>query len=106
MANYPCDPTLLPPSTNTIPPYIHHRRCASHVFGGAPLLICDDWAIVILEPPSDPNHFGADAALIRDFLDHQGYAVKTISRSAMGAALVQFNNTCARDGPESVSDEG
>jgi hypothetical protein len=53
--------------------------------------------IVVLEPPSDPDHFGADAALIRDFLDHQGYVVKTIFRSAMGAALVQFNNTCARD---------
>jgi hypothetical protein len=98
MANYPCDPTPhLPPGTNVIPPCIHRRRRTMHVFGGAPLLICDDWAIVILEPPSNPDHFGADAAFIYDFLDHQGYAVKTISRSAMGASLVQFNNTYARD---------
>jgi hypothetical protein len=61
------------------------------------LLIFEDWVIIILVPPCDPDHFGVDVVLIRDLLEHQRYAVKTISRSIMGAALVQFNNTCARD---------
>jgi hypothetical protein len=67
------------------------------VFGGSPLFICDNQAIIVLEPPSDPDHFTADAALIHDFLVNQGYVVKTVLRYVMGAALVQFTNTCTRD---------
>jgi hypothetical protein len=58
---------------------------------------CDDWAIVILEPPSDPAQFPADAALIRHFLNDRGFHVRQITRSGMGAALVQFSDGVSRD---------
>jgi hypothetical protein len=58
---------------------------------------CDDWVIVILEPPTDPEQFPANAALIRGFLNNNGYHVRQITRSGMGAALVQFSDGVSRD---------
>jgi hypothetical protein len=98
MANYPCDPRPhLPPGTDFIPLCAHRRRRGFHVFSGAPLLNCDDWANVVLEPPSDPEQFVGDAALIRSFLNEQGYHVRQMTRSGMGAALVQFSDAVSRD---------
>jgi hypothetical protein len=58
---------------------------------------CDDWAIVVPEPPTDPKQFPADAALIRGFLNNNGYHIRQITRSGMGAALVQFSDGVSRD---------
>jgi hypothetical protein len=41
-----------------------------------------------LEPPTDPEQFIDDDALIRNFLNEQGYHVRRMTRSGMGAALV------------------
>jgi hypothetical protein len=80
MANYPSDPhPHLPPSANIVPHCIHRRRRAFHVFSNTPLLNCDDWAIVILEPEIDLSQFASDADLIRAFLNKQGYHVHQMS---------------------------
>uniref|UniRef100_A0ACD5XZP2 Uncharacterized protein n=1 Tax=Avena sativa TaxID=4498 RepID=A0ACD5XZP2_AVESA len=98
MANYPCDPIPhLPPGAEVIQPCIHRRRRGFHIFSGDALLQCDDMAIVILEPPSDPAQFAADAHLIRNYFNKCGLNIRNFSRSAMGAALVQFIDSCARD---------
>jgi hypothetical protein len=52
---------------------------------------------VVLEPPIDPEQFISDAALIRSFLNDQGYHVRQMTRSGMGAALVQFSDVVSRD---------
>jgi hypothetical protein len=89
MANYPCDPhPHLPPGADIVPQCIHHRRRAFHVFTNTPLINCDDWAVIILEPKSDPAQFVGDAALIRAFLNGQGHHVRQMTRSAMGVALI------------------
>jgi hypothetical protein len=96
MATYPYDPHL-PLGTKIIPLNLHHRRRGYHIFSGAPLLNYDDWAIVVLEPPTDPVQFLADAALIRHFLNDRGFHVRQITRSGMGAALIQFSDGVSRD---------
>jgi hypothetical protein len=76
MANYPCDPhPHLPPGADIVPHCIHRRHRAFHVFTNTPLITCDDWAIVILEPESDLAQFAGDAALIQAFLNDQGHHV-------------------------------
>ncbi|KAM0917784.1 hypothetical protein ACQ4PT_009225 [Festuca glaucescens] len=98
MACYPCNPTPhLPPGTEIIEPSIHHRRRGYHIFSGVPLLNCDDWGIVVLEPPTDLEQFVEDAALIHEFLNARGHHVRQITRSGMGAALVQFSDVVACD---------
>jgi hypothetical protein len=52
---------------------------------------------VVLEPPTDPEQFIGDAALIRSFLNDQGYHVRQMTRSGMGVALVQFSDVVSRD---------
>jgi hypothetical protein len=61
MVTYPCDPTPhLPPGMEVVPPNVHRRRRSYHIFSGRPLMNCDDWVIVVLEPPTDPKQFPAD----------------------------------------------
>jgi hypothetical protein len=80
-----------------VQPSIHHSRQGFHVFSGAQLLNTDQWAIVVLEPATDLAQFQGDAALIRNFLNNEGYHVHQLTRSGMGAALVQFSDPHSRD---------
>jgi hypothetical protein len=52
---------------------------------------------MVLEPPTGPEQFAADAALIRGFLNNNGYHMRQITRSGMGAALVQLYDGVSRD---------
>jgi hypothetical protein len=56
MANYPYDSyPHLPPGTDIVQPSIHRCRRGFHVVSGAQLLNTDQWAIVVLEPPTVPR---------------------------------------------------
>jgi hypothetical protein len=52
---------------------------------------------VVLEPPIDLEQFIGDAALIRNFLNEQGYHVRQMTHSGMAATLVQFSDAISRD---------
>lgn len=85
------------PGPNANPRFVAVPASSMDTSSGPPPLNCDDWAIIVLEPETDPEQFLGDAALIRDFLNNRGFHVRQMSRSTMGAALVQFIDTCSRD---------
>ncbi|KAM0910337.1 hypothetical protein ACQ4PT_014230 [Festuca glaucescens] len=98
MACYPCDPLPhLPPGADIIP-FNPLRPQRDYVcVGGTLPVICDDWAIVLLEPEPSWEVFQGTANLIRDQLEGRGYGIKQISRCAMGAAMVRFQDCMDRD---------
>ena len=87
MANYPCDPIPhLPPGAGYVP--FNHRRPQRGyvVVGGSTNEVCDDWAIVQLEPEPSWEQFEGTSILIRAQMAQRGYDIRQISRCAMGAA--------------------
>ncbi|KAM0930643.1 hypothetical protein ACQ4PT_000838 [Festuca glaucescens] len=98
MACYPCDPLPhLPPGADIIPFNPLRPQRGYVCVGGTLPVICDDWAIVLLEPEPSWEAFQGTANLIRDQLEGRGYGIKQISRCAMGAAMVRFQDCLDRD---------
>jgi hypothetical protein len=66
MANYPYDPLPhLPPGAVPVPFNALRPQRGYMVVGGELPIICDDWAIVSLEPEPDLTHFQGTSQLIR-----------------------------------------
>jgi hypothetical protein len=98
MANYPCDPLPhLPPGANPIPFNNLRPQHGYVVVGGELPVICDDWAIVLLEPEPNLDAFQGMSLLIRAQFEHRGYHIRQISRCGMGMALVRFADAVDRD---------
>jgi hypothetical protein len=104
MANYPCDPLPhLPPSAVPVPFNALRPQCGYVVVGGELLIICDDWAIVSLEPEPDLTHFQGMSQLIRAQFEQRGFRIRQISRCGMGTTLVCFMDAVDRDNAISQS---
>ncbi|KAM0825908.1 hypothetical protein ACQ4PT_069217 [Festuca glaucescens] len=98
MACYPCDPIPhLPPGADIIPVSPLQPQRGYVCIGGTMHVICDDWAIGLLEPEPSWELFQGTANLITGQLEGRGYGIKQISRCAMGAAMVRFQDCMARD---------
>jgi hypothetical protein len=98
MANYPCDPLPhLPPGANPISFNNLRPQRGYVVVGGELPVICDDWAIVLLEPEPNLDAFQGTSQLIRAQFEHRGYHIRQISRCGMGTALVRFADAVDRD---------
>jgi hypothetical protein len=67
------------------------------VVGGELSIICDDWAIVSLEPEPNMQMFQGTSQLIRGQFEHRGFHIRQISRCGMGTALVRFMDAVDRD---------
>jgi hypothetical protein len=91
MANYPCDPLPhLPPGADLIPFNAIRPQRGYVVVGGELPIICDDWAIVSLEPEPNMQMFQGTSQLIRGQFEHRGFCIRQISRCGMGTALHWF----------------
>jgi hypothetical protein len=104
MANYPCDPLPhLPPGANPIPYNAMRPQRGYVVVGGELSVICDDWAIILLEPEPNLNVFQGTSQLIIAQFEQHGYRIRQISRCGMGTTLVCFTNVVDRDNAISQS---
>ena len=98
MANYPCDPVPhLPPGADYMPYNALRPQRGYVVLGGSFSNICDDWAIIRLEPEPTWDQLEGTAALVTAQIEQRGYEVRQVSRSALGAAMVRFEGVIDRD---------
>jgi hypothetical protein len=98
MANYPCDPLPhLPRSANPSPFNVLCPQRGYVVVGGELPVICDDWAIVLLEPEPNLDAFQGTSQLIKAQFEHRGYRIRQISHCGMGMVLVRFADAVDHD---------
>ncbi|KAM0858559.1 hypothetical protein ACQ4PT_047754 [Festuca glaucescens] len=104
MANYDCDPfPHIPAGMVIVPPGPLHTQRGHVVIGGNFPAFYDDWAIATLAPAMSQNHHEIISETIAAQLQNYGLEVRTISKCAMGSALVRFATVIDRDAAVNLS---
>ncbi|KAM0913956.1 hypothetical protein ACQ4PT_011815 [Festuca glaucescens] len=104
MANYDCNPfPHVPAGMAVLPPGPLHTQRGYVIVGGDFPLFCDDWAIATLAPAVSQNHFELISTTITEQLQQYGLEVRSISKCAMGSALVRFGTVTDRDAAINLS---
>jgi hypothetical protein len=104
MDNYDCDPFPHVPAGMAIVPAgpLHAQR--GHVnIGGDFHAFCDEWEVATLAPAMSQNHHEIIAETITAQLQNYGIEVRTISKCAMGSALVRFPTVTYHDAAVNLS---
>jgi hypothetical protein len=104
MANYDCDPfPHVPAGMVAIPPGPLRQQRGYVILGGDFPIFYDDWAIATLIPDPGQNHFELVSQTISQQMQDVGIEIRTISRCAMGSALVRFATCTDRDAAINIS---
>jgi hypothetical protein len=104
MANYDCDPfPHVPAGMVAIPPGPLRTQRGYVVLGGEFPVFADDWAVATLTPGLSQNHFEIIRGTIENHLQGLGLEVRSMSKCAMGSALVRFATVTDRDAPINLS---
>lgn len=89
MACYPCNPYLhLLAGTTIVELGLQCARRSYVVLGGELPMVCDEWAIAMLELGISPEEFICADTMICNFLENHGWRINYTSRCGMGTIVI------------------